>query len=318
MGCAPSTEAGPAKRIHPTGGAGAAGRDPYSFHRISDQYESLEEVEGALRKAGLESSNLIVAVDFTKSNLWTGKQTFGGRSLHWIDPKLHTPEKHTAEKNPYIFGMECIATALAEYDDDHLIPVFGFGDSTTGDKAVFPFYPDRPARGFREVLDRYMELAPKVHLAGPTNFAPAIEAAIQIVDTTKAYHILLILADGQVTSRAHTEAAIVRASAYPLSIILVGVGDGPWEEMIAFDDELPARKFDNFREYRCAASLSPVRGANTLRMTDTLRPQPLCAEFVCMSRVMQDNPANPGVAFALACLMEIPEQYAAIRALGYL
>ena len=286
-----------------------------TFQRIEDKYETLDEVSDALRTAGLESSNLIIAFDFTKSTQWTGRkvrggcgaiaaaytpprpnhnlttpsppptphprtQSFGGRCLHWLDPEQK-------ERNPFVKCTETIGRVLAQYDDDNKIPAFGFGDSTTLDRAVFPFFHDRPANGFEEVLARYKELVPKVIMAGPTNFAPAIDAACAIVAQTRMYHILLIIADGQVTSAKSTEAAIVRASEQPLSIVVVGVGDGPWDAMDDFDDNLPSRHFDNF-------------------------------QFVNATKVWEENPHNPDVAFAIAALMEIPEQYMAIRKLGYL
>jgi hypothetical protein len=46
------------------------------FEKIRDRFESLEEVTEALKKAGVESSDLILAIDLTKSNEWSGKHSF--------------------------------------------------------------------------------------------------------------------------------------------------------------------------------------------------------------------------------------------------
>ncbi|PIN02874.1 hypothetical protein CDL12_24605 [Handroanthus impetiginosus] len=256
------------------------------YRRIGNNYGSLDQVTGALSESGLESSNLIVGIDFTKSNEWTGKHSFNGRCLHHIGEGL----------NPYEQAISIIGKTLSTFDEDNLIPCFGFGDVSTHDQDVFSFYPDnRPCNGFEEALSRYRDIVPNVRLAGPTSFAPIIETAIGIVNQSGGqYHVLLIIADGQVTRSVDTGTgqlspqventinAIVKASEYPLSTIVVGVGDGPWEMMQQFDDNIPARAFDNI-------------------------------QFVNFTEIMSRNLPLPQkeAEFALAALMEIPLQYRA-------
>ncbi|XP_077244383.1 E3 ubiquitin-protein ligase RGLG4-like isoform X1 [Tasmannia lanceolata] len=263
----------------------------YEF--IPDNYTSLEQVTTALREAGLESSNLIVGIDFTKSNEWTGKHSFNSQSLHAIG----------ATPNPYEKAISIVGKTLSPFDEDNLIPCFGFGDATTHDDTVFSFHSDHtPCHGFEEVLACYRKIVPNLRLSGPTSFAPVVEAAIDIVERTGGqYHVLVIIADGQVTRSVDTKIgdlspqeektikSIVAASSYPLSIVLIGVGDGPWEDMQKFDDKIPARVFDNF-------------------------------QFVNFTALMSKNltPSEKEAAFALAALMEIPIQYKATMELGLL
>ena len=58
------------------------GQHSRQFAAIRDRFESIDEVQNALREAGLESSDLIVAIDLTKSNEWSGKHSFNG-ALAW-------------------------------------------------------------------------------------------------------------------------------------------------------------------------------------------------------------------------------------------
>ncbi|KAJ1492660.1 Copine-domain-containing protein [Baffinella frigidus] len=207
-----------------------------------EPYTTAQEVESAIRQQGLESCSLMVAVDFTKSNEWMGKRTYGNRCLH----DTSQPES----PNPYQRVISIIGKTLAHFDDDGIIPAYGFGDT--------------------------------VQMSGPTNFAPAIREAVKRVKKEdNAFHVLLIIADGQVDREEDTVKAIVEASRHPIAIICIGVGDGPWDLMHKFDDDLPARRFDNFQfvelngiEDECAESGLP------------LEPQ-----------------------FALAALMELPAQF---------
>lgn len=261
-----------------------------SYRANADRFKSLSEVQSALRAAGLESSQLMIGIDCTKSNTWNGGKTFGGKCLHDLG---RTP-------NPYETVIRIIGATLSPFDDDGKIPVFGFGDSSTTNKSVFSFKTnfgegegggavvDVPCNGFEEALQQYRSTISNLQLSGPTSFAPIIEKAIQTVISEGGYHILIIIADGAIDDIEATSNAIIKASNYALSIVTIGVGDGDWSTMREFDDGLPARRFDNF-------------------------------QFVELNSIML-NPKieNTETAFAMHALMECPDQYSFIKRSGML
>lgn len=248
-----------------------------AFQPIADRFNSLRDINKAIRLHGVETGGLIFGIDYTLSNKFQGKRTFDGLDLHTIEK---------GRLNPYQEVICILGETLASLSRTNIILAFGFGDNVVKDRSVFPLKKEGECDGFSDVLEAYNKVTPDIQLGGPTNFAPLIKKAIDIVNTTKKYHILVIVADGQVSKEEENVNAIVEASNYALSIIVIGVGDGPWETMHDFDDNLPTRRFDNF-------------------------------QFVDFHKIRAESP-NYQTAFALAALMEIPDQYKAICDLGLL
>lgn len=237
-------------------------------------FSSLDELVGALKDAGVTSAGLIVGVDFTRSNEWTGQKVYGGKNMHDINGP---------EPNPYQEVLKGVGRGLGPLNRGDQIWCYGFGDVNTRDESVFCFMPnDEPCGNLDQAMTRYENIAPAVELSGPTSFAPLIRKAIEIVeDGGRQYHCLVIIADGQVTKEGDTVKAIQDASSYPLSIIMIGVGEGPWDTCRVFDNRLHGRRFDNFR----------------------------FVEHRCLKR-------GDAQALALSALAEVPDQYRAIRRLG--
>lgn len=185
---------------------------------IQDQYLTLTQLNEALNSAGLESSNLLIGIDYTSSNTSAGLKSFGAdyKNLH----------KLANAPNPYERAMAAILRNLeGGYDDDGLIPVYGFGDGAheaplptyhqpwqpshparAEDQALFSLVPGgQPAKGMADVLNHYRAVTSHIKLAGPTSFAPLIHQACNIIAQNHfAFHILLILGDGELTRPSST------------------------------------------------------------------------------------------------------------------
>jgi E3 ubiquitin-protein ligase RGLG len=249
---------------------------------VAKKYDSYEELETGLRTAGLESCQLIVGIDFTRSNEWQGGPPF------YSQKNLHSAFSFP---NPYQQVLQIMCLSLANFDDDGFIPAYGFGDTRTTNKAVFSFLSNEasqevPCLRLEGVLEVYNRIITDINqgtirMSGPTSFAPLIYKAIEIVKTAGQYHILLIVCDGAVDNKEETIRAIISASNYPLSIVCIGVGKGPWDTMEHFDDHISNRKFDNFH-------------------------------FVNFHKMMEKC-ENVEVEFAKNALMEIPAQFDYIK-----
>ena len=85
--------------------------------------------------------------------------------------------------------ISILGQTLAAFDDDNLLPVYGFGDLSTQGHSVFPFRADGVCHGFQDVLECYNRITPTVGLSGPTDFAPVINEAVSIVRKTKSVSI---------------------------------------------------------------------------------------------------------------------------------
>lgn len=211
-----------------------------------------------------------------------------------VSPPLPT-QRVTSEKNlhaidgppnPYLTALSLIARTLESFDADNLIPCYGFGDVSTRAQAVFSLQPgNQPSQGLQNLLLTYRRVVSSIQLSGPTSFGPLIlQAMREVYFSQMQFTVLLIVADGQISRNCleDTTKAIVEASLFPLSIVMIGVGDGPWDKMQEFDDALPTRKWDNFQ----------------------------FVEFEKLMRNAATLTREQGEAyFALHALMELPDQY---------
>ena len=92
----------------------------------------------------------------------------------------------------------------------------------------------------QEIMAAHASALNHVALAGPTLFGQVINNVVEIVGQSLCYNnykyfVLLIIKDGVLTDLQETKYALVRASDFPLSILIVGVGRADFKKMEILD-----------------------------------------------------------------------------------
>jgi hypothetical protein len=94
----------------------------------------------------------------------------------------------------------------------------------------------------QDLMETYRNSLYCVEFAGPTLFAPIITETCKLAQNSKAandnnYYILLILTDGVIHDMDLTIQKIVAAAYLPLSIIIIGIGNEDFSNMIILDGD---------------------------------------------------------------------------------
>lgn len=205
------------------------------FEEFSQQteYSVSQYLEAGLRPG------LVVGIDFTMSN---GVPQFPS-SLHYTAPGFI---------NQYMQAIIQVCSVLMEYDEDKLVPVFGFGAKlpSLSKETLFCFPLNKNVENpfvhsMLGILGVYRTILPTLEFSGPTNFAPLLNQTKKAIEEQYEadpliYTLLLILTDGLCTDMQETIDLLVELADLPLSVIIVGIGDEDFSLMEVLDaDDKP-------------------------------------------------------------------------------
>ncbi len=199
-------------------------------------------------KEGL-NLNLNIAIDYTLSN----EEPNNPNSLHYL---------YGNEPNDYEKAILSCGTIVGYYDRDQIFPCYGFGGIPKEQNNVshcfninFKESPDIYL--IDNVIEAYKESFNKITLYGPTYFAPIIKKVMndlkKILNQSPQdnhYEILMILTDGLINDMDETVKLLIDCESLPLSVIIIGIGNSDFTNMIYLDGDVEPLTDNNGRVTR--------------------------------------------------------------------
>jgi Copine len=136
---------------------------------------------------------------------------------------------------------------LEPYAFNRKFAAFGFGGiprfvggTKVSDCFNLTGQPDPTVDGLGNLFNAYKNALLGTSLSGPTHFSGILRVLLDYMKANlqnQMYHILLILTDGEIHDMPQTKDLIVECSKYPLSIIIVGIGNADFTNMILLDGD---------------------------------------------------------------------------------
>ncbi|MBO6244043.1 MAG: hypothetical protein J6O41_05725, partial [Clostridia bacterium] len=180
--------------------------------------------------------NLTVAVDFTASN----GNPDNPMSLHYGGNN----------SNSYEIAIRSCGNIVAYYNYDQLFHAYGFGGKFCGNNVVSHCYPlnmnmDNPdIQGIEGIIQAYKNILNQTILCGPSYFHEIINKVVNIAkedvlaENKMNYNVLMFLTAQIFDDMDETIDALVEASFYPISVIIVGIGDADFSSMDVLDADI--------------------------------------------------------------------------------
>ena len=237
----------PSNRIYLTLNVNNNQYNIFNQSQLLNQYSFIDYIKNGVQ------IKLSIGIDFTASNGPPNDPS----SLHYISP---------GNFNDYEKAIKSCGLIMAFYDYDQKFATYGFGAVINNIPKVnmcfnINFNNDPEIYTIDNVISEYRNCLRKIQLAGPTQFCPMIKKTIDNIireNNPLNYHVLMILTDGVIVDQQETIDAVIEASFLPFSLIIIGIGNDHFQEMIQLDgDDAPLISSSGIKRMRDVVQFVP-------------------------------------------------------------
>ena len=237
----------PSNRIYLTLNVNNNQYNIFNQSQLLNQYSFIDYIKNGVQ------IKLSIGIDFTASNGPPNDPS----SLHYISP---------GNFNDYEKAIKSCGLIMAFYDYDQKFATYGFGAVVNNIPKVnmcfnINFNQDPEIYTIDNVISEYRKCLRKIQLAGPTQFCPMIRKTIDNIkreNNPLNYHVLMILTDGVIVDQQETIDAVIEASFLPFSLIIIGIGNDHFQEMIQLDgDDVPLISSTGIKRMRDVVQFVP-------------------------------------------------------------